>query len=395
MLTKDLVQVTVRSGKIFPRLCPPGDSKGLADADEICEFFRTTPGKTLSEVEDELKNLCTSPRRRALAKLMLDRCGISDPDAKTLELRWTVFKMAEGLRRNHNLTFESFVDTVSNELNLTAEDIRQNIFADLPGARTIKTSEALKSRDLLELLNISQAKAILCMAKEMTLEIKNASLSQRREVLRQVKFHRLIAQVGAPESSVLSIKLSGPLSGFGGGVSYGVRLANLFNFILSLSEWSLDAEVKWKGKSLQLSLDQKSGLKSRHSRSEGSFAPPEFRQLIESLDGGSGITAKPGNDFIKFDGDDYCFPDLVLTTGARSFSVELFHGSHKSQITRRLKEVSRLGLKDFLIGIDRSVLKDKELAELIANSEWFKSFGFEFNQFPTPSAIKKVVMRHV
>jgi predicted nuclease of restriction endonuclease-like RecB superfamily len=205
----------------------------------------------------------------------------------------------------------------------------------------------------------------------------------------------LIADVEIDSSSnALKASLSGPLGDVCGGAAYGARLANLLKFIAAFSEWSLEASVKWKGKYLQMNLDHRSGVKSTHSRVNGSFVPPEFSQLVDAIGKESGLKAHLGDDFLDFGAEGYCFPDLIVTSEGKSFAIELFHGNHKSQIKRRLAEVKRAKTTNFLMGIDRSLLKDKAIAQVVDESDWFKSYGFDFNQFPTPSVIKKVVMRH-
>ena len=395
MLTKDLVQVTTRNGKLFPRFCPSDDTKGSADARELCEFFSTAPGRTLGDVEDELKTLCTTPRRRALAKLLMDTCEVSEPDPTIMEMRWRVFKAAENFRVGENQDFQVFTQHVAAEFGSSSSDLGQKIFSDLPSARVLQAFSPMPTASLIELMNFAQVRTILCLAKDVQVTLKKTSTAQRREFLRQVKFQRLIADVEMDSSSnALIASLSGPLGDLCGGAAYGVRLANLIKFIASFSEWSLEASVKWKGKYLQMSLDHHSGVKSTHSRVNGSFVPPEFSQLVDAIGKEAGLKAHLGDDFLDFGAENYCFPDLIVTSEGKSFAIELFHGNHKSQIKRRLAAESRGKTTNFLMGIDRSLLKDKAIAQVVDESDWFKSYGFDFNQFPTPSVIKKVVMRH-
>ena len=395
MLTKDLVQATTRNGKIFPRFCASDDSQGLADAKELCDFFSAVSGRAVGDVEEELKNLCTTPRRRALAKLLMDRCEVSEPDPAIMELRWTVFKAAESLRCGDGQDFKDFAQLVSAKFDLDPADLGQKIFSDLPSSRVIQAHSSITSANLIDHMNLSQVRTILCLAKDVVVKLRKTSTAQRREFLRQVKFHRLIADVEVDSASgALTASLTGPLGNLSGGVGYGSRMANLLKFIVAFSDWTLEASVKWKGKYLQMNLDHRSGLKSAHARSNGGYVPPEFLQLIEALRKEQGFDAQAGEELLNFGEENYCFPDLVVTSEKKSFAIELFHGNHRSQIKRRLEGASRTNTTNLLVGVDRSLLKDKHISQLVAESEWFKSYGFEFNQFPTPSVIKKVVTRH-
>lgn len=394
MLTKDLVQATTRNGKIFPRICPPDDSQGLADAKELCDFFSAVPGRAVGDVEDELKNLCTTPRRRALAKLLMDRCEVSEPDPAIMELRWAVFKAAESLRCSEGQDFKDFARLVSAKFDLDPADLGQKIFSDLPSSRVIQAYSSIPSANLIDHMNLSQVRTILCLAKDVVVKLKKTSTAQKREFLRQVKFHRLIADIEIDAASnTLMASLGGPLENYSG-AAYGTRMANLLKFIVAFSDWTLEASVKWKGKYLKLNLDHRSGIKSAHARSNGGFVPAEFSQLIDALRKEKGFDAQAGDELLNLGAENYCFPDLLVTSEKKSFAIELFHGNHKSQIEKRLIGASRANTTNLLVGVDRALLKDKKISHLLAESEWFKSYGFEFNQFPTPSVIKKVVTRH-
>ena len=74
MLTKDLVQATVRSGKLFPRFIKSDDPAASAEAKDMCELFADAAGRVVSDLEDEVKESAATPRSRGFAKLLLDRC---------------------------------------------------------------------------------------------------------------------------------------------------------------------------------------------------------------------------------------------------------------------------------------------------------------------------------
>lgn len=395
MLTKELVQVTTRNGRLFPKFMKNSDPQILAEAKGLCDFFNKVPGRRFGEVEEELKSSVGSGRKKSLAKLLLDRCDIAESDPEILDWRWSVFAAAEGLREQCNGDFQMFAQRMQETFKGSLGEMREKLFSDLPSARFIKSFESMTSRDLIDLYNLSMVKTILCFAKNVTLELKNPSVAIKRAVMQQLRFYRLVGEPSVDASTGLfSVVISGPLDVFGATGGYSHRMASFFSFIATLQEWNLEADLKWKNKPLKMSLDHKSGVGAGLAKSTGAFIPPEFKHVIEAFASDDRFVVSAGENFIDFGGEEYCFPDFVVKHDGKTFFVELFHGSHQGQLERRLKILTREARRDVLLGVERSLLKDKKLKELVESSEWFKNGGFLFSQFPTPGAIKKAVVSH-
>ena len=395
MLTKELVQVTTRNGRLFPKFLKNSDPQVLAEAKGLCDFFNQVPGRRFGEVEDELKSSVGSGRKKSLAKLLLDRCDVAESDPDILDWRWSVFAVAERLRDQCNGDFQMFAQRMQETFGGAIGQVREKLFSDLPSARFIKSFEAMTSRDLIDLYNLSMVKTILCFAKDVTLELKNPSVAVKRAVMQQLRFYRLVGEPSVDASTGLfRVAVSGPLDVFGASSGYSQRMASFFLFIATLQEWSLEASLKWKNKPLKMSLDHKSGVGAGLVKSSGAFIPPEFKHVLEAFKDGDGFVVGAGENFIDFGGEEYCFPDFVISYAGKTFFVELFHGSHQGQLERRLKALTRGARRDVLLGVERSLLKDKKLKELVESNEWFKDGGFLFSQFPTPGAIKKAVLNH-
>ncbi len=395
MLTKELVQVTTRNGRLFPKFLKNSDPQILAEAKGLCDFFNQVPGRRFGEVEEELKSSVGSGRKKSLAKLLIDRCDIAESDPDILDWRWSVFAAAEGLREQCNGDFQMFAQRMQETFKGSLGEMREKLFSDLPSARFIKSFESMTSRDLIDLYNLSMVKTILCFAKDVTLELKNPSVAVKRAVMQQLRFYRLVGEPSVDASTGLfRVVVSGPLDVFGSSGGYSQRMANFFAFIATLQEWTVEADLKWKNKPLKMSLDHKSGVGAGLAKSTGAFVPPEFKHVIESFANDDRFVVSAGENFIDFGGEEYCFPDFVVKHANKTFFVELFHGSHQGQLERRLKILTREARRDVLLGVERALLKDKKLKELVESNEWFKNSGFLFNQFPTPGAIKKAVVSH-
>lgn len=394
MLTKDLVQITARSGKLFPRLIQTSDAHALADAREICEFFTNARGRTVGDIEDELKSLCSTVRRKALAKLVLDDCQMTEPDHTIVDLRWAAFEAAEKMRRDTTLDADEFSKAVARSAGLSVVELRDKLFSDLPSFRKIDEVSSFDPESLRNWYNVSQVRAVLLFATSATVKVNGCTASQVRELMRHIKFNRLVGDFGlGSDQNELKINLTGPLSIFGSNAGYGLRIANFFSAVAALPTWELIANIKWKGKDLQLKIDHSCGLEMNQRRSLGAYIPREFQQVIDVLRNEGDCKVSPGIEFIRLRGGEFCFPDFIVCHQGRSIAVELFHASHRAQLLQRVEAASLSGMDNLRIGVERSLLKDKGVADRLAKSEWFKDYGFEFRQFPTPTAIKKAVMK--
>lgn len=395
MLTKDLVQATVRNGKLFPKFVDYEDSKVASEASSLCELFTDAKGRVVSEIEEDIKGAASTPRSRGFAKLLMDRCEIAEPNEEILEARWQLFALSETLRQKPDLSLKDFEDAIACAGADSIENLRQKLFSDLPSARTVENYEALTPEELVERYNLSHITTFLCFADDVAITVSNLTLAQKRELMRRLKFHRLMSDVEVDqESKSISLELSGPLRLFGKTQGYAIRVASFFPFVASLAEWKLEALVTWKGKKLALSLDQKSGVKTKSARSHGSYVPKEFENVIEAINSSDDMKITSGEDFIHLGKQSYCFPDFSVKSGRKTFGVELFHPWHKGQLKHRIEAAQRVKAKGLLIGVERSLLKDAEIKNLCETNPWFVEFGFEFTQFPTPNVIKRAVARH-
>ena len=394
MLTKDLVQATVRSGKLFPKFIKASDDQVMADVDGVLEIFRTAAGRTVGDLEDELRDSAGSPRARAFAKLLMDRCEVRDPGDVALEERWKMFGLSERLRSGGAGTLPEFQRQLADAAGKDFGEIQSGLFSDLPAARSIDKIEDISAEALVDEYNFSHVALFLCMAESVSITFKDPTLARKREIMRQLKFQRLMADVSvSPEDKSLTLSISGALQLFGKAQVYGLKVANFFRFAASVPGWSLDAEVRWKGKKLRLEVDGKSGVRSEAKRSGGGYIPEEFDHLINALRKESDMSVEPGSDFVHIGRQSYCFPDLTVTTASGKYAIELFHPWHKHQLKSRIEAAAKAGVSDLIIGVERGLTRDPEIRALADSSEWFQRYGFEFTQFPTVSAVRKAVTR--
>ena len=67
--------------------------------------------------------------------------------------------------------------------------------------------------------------------------------------------------------------------------------------------------------------------------------------------------------------------------------MELFHTWHAAPLRNRLQQLDAQNGSPLLIGVNRNLLKNTELAEIVETSPYFSRFGFYFREAPTAAKI--------
>lgn len=396
MLTKDLLQFTHRKGQLVPTFIDESRPALLKVAGDLRSVFLGAVGKTLAEIEAlgdavESREGCVD----GLKKLLIDRCEFADIDDEIMVKRWELFRVAQELRDEGDWgDATSFADVIAKRMARTQEQLRSELFSDHPDERRCLKFEDITEKELLELYNRSLLQTLFVFADDVKITAKGASLTEKRAFFRQLKFHSLMSEVAVdPEDATFSVYLSGPLKLFHKSTTYGLRLARFIPNVLHLKEWELEATLQLKNKRLQLKLDSSCKVKPR-GRGLTGYTPQEFSDVMRVFnEADTGWIMEPSEDFIHLGRQSYCFPDFDLrqNKGKKRFHIELFHPWHKGQVAGRLNALDKNPSKNLIVGVDKVLMKDKEVKQLLESSPWFTKHGFEFNQFPTPKQLTKIL----
>lgn len=402
MLTKDHLRVRRRANKIFPQFIEPDAPEMVEGSKVLIELFEESAGLTLGDLEDAIEDLGLSPPMPlevvgGLTKLCMDRLELREDDGSSEEFRWQILEKAEALRHSSEvLDQKDFEMRLAQAVDLDIDTIRERLYHDLPENRSVLGWKTIDGEALLHRWNCAQVQGLLLRSAHVKINIPKISISQKRVLLRQLKFHRLLSIVEEggnkpKDHDDFEIELSGPLSLFDQGQNYGLRIANFFPHILHFSTYKLDAKVKWQNEYYELSLNQKSGIRS-HYKYKDSYIPEELTACLNLFNQRHpGVKADVGEKFVHIGRESYCFPDITLTylDTFREVQVELFHRWHTSQLRSRLEALSRNAVTDLKIGVCKSL--SKELGTEVAASEWFKTHGFWFRDFPTAQNLSQLL----
>jgi len=116
----------------------------------------------------------------------------------------------------------------------------------------------------------------------MHVTIRNEPPSRYRQLLRRVKFHRLICEMERVGENSWRLHLDGPLSLFSATQKYGLQLALFFPAVLLCRDFEVRAELSWgpQRKPKMFLASPSDGLVSHYSDA-GTYVPPELGLFVE------------------------------------------------------------------------------------------------------------------
>ncbi len=290
MLTGKLVRVRNAKDRLIPSYIATDDAKLQDYAVRLLDLYRTFIGRTRGEVEDELREAFgdnpTHLVEQGLAKLLEDRCEYEvDSENDPAEVREKVFLKA-ALARKTGGKFDRTVvlEAVAVESGISSVEIDRNLFADLKSEQRMVSFDDFTVAQLLHRYNVALAQAILLRSAGITVQVFDESPNRYRQLIRKIKFHRLICEIQPGGKDSHTLKLDGPLSLFSSTSKYGLQLAFFLPSLLLCKRFELTATVRWgaERKEKSFTLSNSDGLKS-HLVDTGDFVPKELQMFAESF----------------------------------------------------------------------------------------------------------------
>ena len=171
----------------------------------------------------------------------------------------------------------------------------------------------------------------------------------------------------------------------------------VFPALTVLPAWEIRAKIRVPGQHggrasgavAELHLTESSGLQGQNRFVD--HVPEECEKLVAAL-------RKKRPDWIVDDepplmqqaGGKLVAADLAITVNKQIFYCEWFHRWHCRDIRPRLAAVEHGELKNWLIGVDRSVSKQKAYADL-ADDPALQKQGFLFASYPGVTHVVKAI----
>jgi predicted nuclease of restriction endonuclease-like RecB superfamily len=294
MLTGKMVRVRFARDRVLPHYLDTSSAAWLEVGGRMLELFRGQEGRTRGELEeDQREAFGDDPGQlvhQGLAKLLEDRCTFEvASDHPPDQIRAAVFRAAADHRRAAGpdaapAAFDrgAVLDQAAAELGLSPGVVDSGLFADLKSEQRLVSFEDVSSERLLERYNVALAQAVLYRATRLHVTVRNEPPARYRQLLRRVKFHRLVCEVErlAPEN--YRLHLDGPLSLFSATQKYGLQLALFLPAVLHCRDFDLRAELRWgpQRRPKFFTLSPADGLVP-HAADVGMYVPPELRMFVE------------------------------------------------------------------------------------------------------------------
>jgi predicted nuclease of restriction endonuclease-like RecB superfamily len=296
MLTGKMVSVRYARDRIIPRYLDANDPAWREVAERLLTLFRGQEGRTRGELEEEQSELFgDDPSQlvhQGLAKLLEDRCEFEIVSGHPPEaIRAALFRAATRHRlaavNAESVTEPRFdrdavLREAANELSLAPETVEQGLFADLKSEQRLVHFKDISAEHLLQRYNVALAQAVLYRCTGLHVTIRNEPPQRYRQLLRRVKFHRLICEMERVAENTWRLHLDGPLSLFSATQKYGLQLALFFPAVLLCRDFEVRAELSWgpQRKPKVFLATPGDGLASHYADS-GTYVPPELGLFVE------------------------------------------------------------------------------------------------------------------
>ncbi len=409
MLTKDLLCFRTKSGRIQPKFIDTKSTKFLKIAFKLTELYSQSVGKdreTLENLSKQVLERFTSgiTVARGLEKLLIDRTEFdTELKKEVLELREKVFRNSSALMRKneHSGLYDSDISeneslnlyrkALASSIGSTMENLSNQLYSDLPPFQKVMKFRKINGEALLHRYNCAQVQGLLLRSEKIKLNLPESSSASLRQLLKYIRFNKLLVKISFDKKKRKSIdmQIDGPLSMFLQTQKYGLNLANFFPAILHQPEWKLDATVRIRKNNTHfLQLDQSCGIRS-HLKQFLAYVPEEIQKLGQQFAKRlPDWTLNSSNEFVSLPGENICFPDYLLKhNSGKKVSLELFHNWHSAPLLNRLSQLDAQKKAPLLIGINRSLLKNLDVANKLNSSYYFSRFGFLFRDVPTTATM--------
>ncbi len=399
MLTRDLLRYDQRGGRLIPRFVDSTSRLVQNLVTDLALIYATGTGQSREELSEATLPVINSYRSPLIAKginkLLIDRCTFQEPADDVEALRFATFTAAvKHLQSEEMNDLERFRQAVSDAMHSEDPDqLALKLHADLPVRQPLIAFESIEPEPLLHRYNMAMAQGPLIWADSLIIDIHEPDPGRLRQFFRYLKFFQLMARI-TPSVKLahgFRLELDGPLSLFDVARKYGIKLANFLPAVCALSKWHITATIRLgKEPEAQLELDETSRLHSHFTRTT-CYVPDEFLTFAEQFKAVVKTWKIESNSpLLDLGKQEMVAPDFTFRhQSGQVIHLELFHRWHGGPLPKRLERLAQIKKPIFLaIGVDRALSKQALLAPLLAQSSWFQSHGFVFNQFPP---IKRVV----
>lgn len=377
--------------EVIPRRLPC-TADTLALAAELIALFRAAQGGTRAELRAQLQILegeRTDYRiKRGLAHLLetaFSTFEMRSPLAPAM-VRQRVFALSAQTvpgPQSSAATLTAVAAALSRELEqeVSPEQIRAWLYADLPEQQILSSFETPTPEVLLQRYNLAQAQGVLYRASHVVITVHRNDPGEYKLLFRYLKLFGLMAYIEGDADHGFTLTIDGPTSLFTPSTRYGLALAKMLPALLHVTRWSLTATLvprqlsPYTPQEARFHLDAGCGLVSHYppgkphdSILEQAFAERwAHTRTAWRLEREVDLIPIPGSVMV---------PDFRLVhPDGRSFLLEIVGYWRPEYLRKKFAQVRRAGRHDLILAISERLNLERAgvtTNDLPARVVWFK-----------------------
>jgi len=391
MLPSELLMYRFDGEAIIPKHLPLRPSN-LAMATELIALFKAAAGGTRSDLNTQLQVLegeDTDYRvKRGLAHLLSTAFSTFEPRSPLdpTMLRQRTFALSAQTVPSPQATattLSALANALSHELEreVSPEQIRAGLYADLPDNHVLTSFETPTPESLIHRYNLSQAQGVLYRASHVTITAHRNDPGEYKLLFRYIKLFGLMAYIEGDADHGFTLTIDGPTSLFKPSTRYGLALAKMLPALLHVTRWSLNATIMPRSVSpytppvARFGLDANCHLVSHYppgkphdSMIEQAFAERwEHTKTEWRLEREVDLIPMPGSVMV---------PDFRLVhPDGRTFLFEIVGYWRPEYLRKKFAQVHRAARDDLILAISERLNLERagvKVQDLPARVIWFK-----------------------
>ncbi|AFZ69373.1 DUF790 family protein [Deinococcus peraridilitoris] len=376
MLPTELLSFKVEAGMLTPRKLPNNDkNRSLAKAlIELYDFNVGERKRTLNELLSQLEEGRSDFKViRGLSHLLASDHSTFETRAKTepARIREKVFALAQHSppsRIRRQVVLEQAATELSDhDTTLSAEDILDGLYADLPENQELVAFQAPEVQALMDRYNLAQSQGALYRAYELVITARRNEPARYKQLFKYLKLFGLMATVEGDADYGFTIVLDGPTSLFKQSTRYGLSMAKFLPALLHVTKWDLTATLKprkdlaWiesNDEEWRFELTSESGLVS-HYKEEADFDSALESAFAERFEkASSDWILEREVDLVPVPGG-VIIPDFRLVKDDRAVLLEIVGYWRPDYLKKKFALLKKSGRQDVIIAVSERLNLEK------------------------------------
>ena len=401
MLTKDLLRYRIRSDKIEAFYLKDNAAQ-REHVSRLLQRWASLAGQSRTMVADMMQsalyqypNLQTA---KGVQRVLEQASGWEEP-SDVLEQRWEILAESVKVLQNRPAADaqehrERVVMTLPH-ISEDADDIAELLYSDHPDAAVLKPCKYASPEQVIRHYNIGLIQGLLLHTEELVIRLQDPDAGIIRMLANGLRFQRLLAELKQTAAGI-EIRVSGPASVVDQQQRYGMQLALFFPILVHAKDWELEARCRPPKREQRhaVSYHLDSSQLPHLPRKASGFIPEEAQSLPAILEEHVPDWQQLELSAHSLANGKLLVPDVSVRHEEKTLHIELFHRWHRRQLDERIAQIKSGEIENWMIGVDRQLLKSKKYASL--SSEDIEALGgFCYSSFPGAQILKRALKKHL